>query len=101
MAIFVRVTGVFLGSPMNESFEEEYREGDTPKKIFARLDKRKALGRRFFHSVVKGNRGTFLLNGNRFDMPAALKDPLKDGDEISILSAIAGGSCGCSDAAGR
>lgn len=99
MAIVVRVTGVFLGRPMNESFEEEFREGDTPKKVFARLDKKKTLGRKFFRSVVKGGLGTFLLNGNRLDMPTALNDRLNDGDEISILSAIAGGSPGYADSA--
>jgi molybdopterin converting factor small subunit len=91
MPIAVRVTGVFLGDPLNKSFEEVFREGDTPKKILARLDKRKVLGRRFFRSSLRSSRATFLLNGDRLEIPDALNKPLADGDEISVLSAIAGG----------
>ena len=91
MPIAVRVTGVFLGDPLNKSFEEVFREGDTPKKILSRLDKRKALGRKFFRSSLRSSRATFLLNGDRLEIPEALDTPLSDGDEISVLSAIAGG----------
>jgi molybdopterin converting factor small subunit len=91
MAIAVRVTGVFLGDPLNKTFEEPFRVGDTPEKILARLDKRKVLGRKFFRTSLKSSRATFLLNGDRLEIPDALNKPLSDGDEISVLSAIAGG----------
>lgn len=91
MSITVRVTGLFLGRPLDQTFGEDFREGDTPKKIFARLDGKKVLGRRFFAGTVKSGRATFLLNGDRLDMPGALNQNLSDGDEISVLSAIAGG----------
>jgi molybdopterin converting factor small subunit len=91
MAIRVRVAGVFLGHPLNRTFEEPYIENDTPKKVFARLDKKKALGRRFFKGLVKQGRATFLLNGDRLDIPERLDNRLSEGDEISVLSAIAGG----------
>lgn len=91
MPITVRVTGVFLGNPLNETFEEAFRENDTAKKLFARLDKKKALGRKFFSGALKSGRATFLLNGDRLEIPDALSRPLAEGDEISVLSAIAGG----------
>jgi molybdopterin converting factor small subunit len=91
MSITVRVTGVFLGDPLNQTLEEPFREGDTPKKILARLDKKKALGRKFFRGTLESSRATFLLNGDRLEIPSALNEPLSDGDEISVLSAIAGG----------
>lgn len=91
MTIRVKVTGVFLGSPLNRTFEEPYIENDTPKKVFGRLDKKKALGRRFFKGLVKQGRATFLLNGDRLDIPERLDERLSEGDEISVLSAIAGG----------
>jgi len=91
MSISIRVTGLFLGRPLNRTFKEGFRDKDTPKKIFARLDKKKVLGRRFFRGAIKSGLATFLLNGNRLDLPEALNDRLADGDEISVLSAIAGG----------
>lgn len=91
MPIQIRVAGVFLGSPLNKTFEEPFRQNDTPKKILARLDKKKALGRRFFSAVLKGGRATLLLNGDKLEIPADLSRRLNEGDEISVLSAIAGG----------
>ncbi len=91
MGIKVRVAGLFGGSPLNEAFEEAFRQDDTPRKIFARLDKRKVLGRKFFSRVIKDGRGTVLLNGKRLDALEALDERLSDGDEISVVSAIAGG----------
>ena len=91
MGIHIRVAGIFGGRPLNEMFEEPARENDTPKKVLARLDKRKAMGRKFFSGVVKGGRATLLLNGERLDSSEAMDRPLDDGDEISVISAIAGG----------
>ena len=95
MSITVRVTGVFIGDPVNKTIVHEFREGDTPKKILSRLDKDKTLGRelgrRFFGKALKSVRATFLLNGDRLEIPQELDRPLTEGDEISVLSAIAGG----------
>jgi len=91
MSISIKVTGVFLGDPLNKAFEEPFRAGDTLKKVLTRLDKKKALGRKFFRSSLKSSRATFLLNGDRLEIPDAVSIALSDGDEISVLSAIAGG----------
>lgn len=91
MAIRVKTSGVFFGQPLNEIFDEPFKDADTPKKVFGRLDKKKALGRKFFKGLIKDGRATFLLNGDRLDMPESLDKRLSDGDEISVVSAIAGG----------
>ena len=95
MSITVRVTGVFIGDPVNKAIVQEFKAGDTPKKILARLDKdralRRELGRRFFGQALKSGRASFLLNGDRLEIPQELDRPLSEGDEISVLSAIAGG----------
>jgi molybdopterin converting factor small subunit len=91
MAIQVRVAGVFGGAPLNEAFEEPFKENDTAKKILSRLDKKKVLGRKFFGGMIKRGRATLLLNGERLDSPEALNRRVSDGDEISVISAIAGG----------
>jgi molybdopterin converting factor small subunit len=91
MSITIRVTGIFLGDPLNKTLVQEFKAGDTSRKLLKRLDKEKALGRKFFASTLKSSRATFLLNGDRIEIPEMLDDPLTDGDEISVLSAIAGG----------
>ena len=91
MAIRIRVIGVFLEQPLNVSYEESLVANDTPKTVFARLDKRKVLGRKFFIGILKMGQATFLLNGDRLNLPEDLMKPISDGDEISVLSAIAGG----------
>ncbi|RJP16645.1 MAG: hypothetical protein C4520_18175 [Candidatus Abyssobacteria bacterium SURF_5] len=87
----IRVAGIFSGLPMNELLEERYQAGDTPAALLGRLDKRKAVQRRFFSKVVKSGNGIFLLNGNRLELNDLKQKQLADGDEISVLSAIAGG----------
>ncbi|GAB4344268.1 MAG: hypothetical protein Kow0099_23560 [Candidatus Abyssubacteria bacterium] len=90
-AIHIKVTGIFLGSPLNKSFEESYRHGDTVSHVLERLDKRKVLGRGFFKQLAKQGRAVFLLNGDRVESHDLSATPLKAGDEIAVLSTIAGG----------
>ncbi len=91
MAIKVRVTGVFLGRPLNETFEEPFVQNDTPMKVFNRLDKKKVLGRKFFGRLMREGNATLLLNGDRLDVSEAPHTFLNEADEISVLSVIAGG----------
>ena len=91
MAIRVRVIGVFFGRPLNETFEEPLVQNDTPKNVLERLDKKKVLGRKFFRGLIKRGSATFLLNGDRLDLSEAADTHLKEDDEISVISVIAGG----------
>ncbi len=85
------MAGVFGGRPLNEVFDEPYEAHDTPRKIFARLDRRKALRRMSFARLASRGNVTILLNGERLDCPESLDENLTDGDDISVLAAIAGG----------
>lgn len=89
--IKVRVAGVFGGDPMNELLEEPLQSDDTPATVLARFDKRKIFGRKFFANLIRRDRAVFLLNGERIDFSDAAMQKLKPGDEISVISAIAGG----------
>jgi hypothetical protein len=87
----VRVAGIFGGSPTNEATEERLQADDTPHTVLKRLDKKKLFGRKFFSVLMKRDSAIFLLNGNRLG-PLELKlQKLSGGDELSVLSAIAGG----------
>jgi hypothetical protein len=87
----VRVAGIFGGSPTNEVAEEQLQEGDTPYTMLKRLDKRKVFGRKFFSVLMKRDSAIFLLNGDRLGPPELKCQKLAAGDELSVLSAIAGG----------
>lgn len=91
MSIRIRVAGLYGGRPLNEVFEEPYEDHDTPRKILERLDEKKALGRKFLSRLASRENVTILLNGKRLDCPEDLDKFLTDGDDISVLSAIAGG----------
>jgi molybdopterin converting factor small subunit len=89
--IKIRVAGVFGGAPTNELLEEPFVKGDTPASVLGRVDKRKAFGRKFFGKLLKNGGAVLLLNGERLEHSEMKKKELKEGDEISVLSAIAGG----------
>jgi hypothetical protein len=90
-AIKIRIAGVFSGEPMNELLEESLQPNDTPASVIIRLDKRKIFGRKFFKNLLDNDRAVFLLNGERLELETLRQLKLKSGDEISVLSAIAGG----------
>ncbi|RJP66758.1 MAG: MoaD/ThiS family protein [Candidatus Abyssobacteria bacterium SURF_17] len=91
MTVKIKVAGVFSGQPLNRTFEEPLAKGDTLKRVLGRLDKKHVLGRKFFAKLLKQGSATLLLNGDRMEPPDALDYSLNEGDEISILSTIAGG----------
>jgi molybdopterin converting factor small subunit len=87
----IRVAGIFRGIPTNELLQEWLQVGDTPSAVLARLDKKKVLGRKFFSSLMKQNQIVILLNGERLETADTKRKRLEADDEISVLSAIAGG----------
>jgi len=88
----VRVAGFILGKSINESFEEEFKEGKSLEEIFKALNKGKRVGKGFFTGLMtKPGSISILLNGDRVVFPQDGQIKLKDGDEIAVLSPIAGG----------
>jgi len=88
----VRIAGFILGKSINESFEEEITEGITLEEMFNVLNKQKRVGKGFFAGLLtKPGSISILLNGDRVVFPQDGQIKLKDGDEIAVLSPIAGG----------
>ena len=84
---------VMLGTRMvNESFEEEVAEGTTLEKLFKQVDRSKRFKKKYFKEILEAPRPpVVLLNGNRVEAPEELGEKLKAGDEVSVVSPIAGG----------
>jgi len=88
----IRVAGFILGKSINESFEEEFKEGTSLGDMFKALNKEKRVGKGFFAGLMtKPGSISVLLNGDRVVFPQDEQIKLKDGDEIAVLSPIAGG----------
>ena len=92
MKVSVKIM-VMLGTKMvNESFEEEVAEGSSLNHLFAQVDKSKRFKRKYFKEILAAPRPpVVLVNGNRIEAPEELGETLKDGDEVAVLSPIAGG----------
>lgn len=92
MKVAVKIM-VMLGTRMvNESFEEEVPEGTTLEKLFQQADRSGRFPRKYFQEVFSAPRPPVVLrNGNRVEVPEELGEILQDGDEVSVLSPIAGG----------
>ncbi|OGP60051.1 MAG: hypothetical protein A2V67_08870 [Deltaproteobacteria bacterium RBG_13_61_14] len=84
---------VMLGTRMvNESFEEEVAEGTTLEKLFQQVDGSKRFKKKYFKEILAAPRPpVVLLNGNRVEVPEELGEKLNEGDEVSVVSPIAGG----------
>jgi len=84
---------VMLGTRMvNESFEEEVAEGTTLEKLFQQVDRSRRFKKKYFKEILSAPRPpVVLLNGNRVEVPEELGEKLNEGDEVSVVSPIAGG----------
>jgi len=84
---------VMLGAKMvNESFEEEVAEGSSLEQLFRQVDGSRRFKRKYFKEALSaGQPPVVLLNGSRVEVPEELGEQLKDGDEVSVVSPIAGG----------
>lgn len=82
-----------LGTRMvNESFEEEVADGTTLERLFQQVDGSKRFKKKYFKEIFSAPRpAVVLLNGNRVEAPEELGEKLNEGDEVSVLSPIAGG----------
>jgi molybdopterin converting factor small subunit len=93
MIIKARIAGVFADTPIFAEGEVELKENADLKTFFKRADKSLGLEtQKYFRLVLRMPvQPTVLLNGDRLDLPEGFKHLLRDGDEIMVLSPIAGG----------
>lgn len=92
MKIRVRVAGFILGKAINQGFDQEVDGETSVAGLFRAMDKQKRVGRGFFAGLMKmTNPPSILLNGDRIVLSEDSGKPLKEGDEIAIVSPIAGG----------
>jgi len=91
--IKIHVAGIFDDKPVFVEGEIELKDDALLRDLFKKADK--ALGfkdRKYLRQVLSmAVPPTVLLNGDRLDLPEGFGHGLKDGDEVSLLSPIAGG----------
>ncbi len=83
----------FVGvKAVNKVLEVELPEGNSLLDLFNKIEKEKEVEKGFFQAILSQRRPvTVLINGERIDLSKDKKRKLKDGDEISVVSPIAGG----------
>ena len=90
--VSVNVRAFIDGNMVRVSTVAQAHEGDQLRDLLKQLAREGAVDASVVRYILNGPRGvTVLQNGNRLDMPEAAKAPLADGDELSILTPMAGG----------
>lgn len=88
----VTVRSFIEGRMIRVSKMTEARDGDRLKDLLKQLRREGALEASVVRYILGGPPGvTVLQNGARRDMPEAREARLADGDELSILTPMAGG----------
>jgi len=74
------------------SLEANASEGDRLKDLLKQLGREGVIESSLIRYILKGNPGvTVLQNGHRLSMPKGARARLAEGDQLSILTAMAGG----------
>lgn len=83
----------FIGGRMVRlSLDTQADKGNRLKDLLKQLSREGAVDASVVRHIVKGGAGvTVLQNGQRLSMPEAANARLADGDEISVLTPMAGG----------
>ncbi len=88
-----RIAGMFASESVVQEGPVELKSGATVKTFFQKADK--ALGfnksKHFRLSLKQGRPPTVLINGDRLDLPEGFTRKLSPGDEITVLTPLAGG----------
>ena len=93
ITVQVKIAGPIDGKTITFSGTVDLRPGDSIKKLLKKAD---ALPETKSHKPFRkafrqGVRPVILLNGERIDYPEEKDRALKNGDEVSVIVAIAGG----------
>jgi len=89
----VKVTaGIFVdGKNVTEEMEIGLEKRASIRDLFRCLDRQEKFPPGTFKKLMKDPGITLLLNGKRLSVPEDLDTELKDGDEVTIISSVAGG----------
>ena len=93
ITVRARIVGHIDGRPVHASGEVELKAGNTIREFFKRADASMGLKKQkpFKRAFKQGVRPVVLLNGDRIELPEEGTHALSDGDEVSVILALAGG----------
>ena len=89
MKITINLAGTFFGKFLNEGLEPSISERSTLENLLEFLNTHYNTTV-FSKKNLKNNMFVMICNGTRVE-PEELKNPIEDGDQISILQPIMGG----------
>ena len=80
------------GRMLRVAADADAQKGDRLKDLLKRLRRAGTLDSSVVRQVLRGNPAVMVLrNGERLTMPGAANEILADGDEVSVLTPMAGG----------
>ncbi|MCK4788482.1 MAG: MoaD/ThiS family protein [Desulfobacteraceae bacterium] len=93
ITVRARIVGHIDGRSVHASGEVELKAGITIREFFKRADASMGLKKQkpFKRAFKQGVRPMVLLNGDRIELPEEETHALKDGDEVTVILALAGG----------
>ena len=92
ISVALNIRAFMHGRMVRISLDAQADDGDTLKDLLTRLGREGTVDASVARSILKGGPGfTVLHNGERLAMPEAYGTRLSNGDELSILTPMAGG----------
>lgn len=88
----IKVAGFVDNAMVTEEFELSVPEGSTVKKVMSLADKSGKMKRPVIKKIMRMPRPpTVLLNGTGLDIPGGLSSKVNEGDELAVMTPVAGG----------
>ncbi|HUT54484.1 MAG TPA: MoaD/ThiS family protein [bacterium] len=92
ISIHVKVAGFIDGKVLTAEFDLEAPAGVTVKELFKLVDKSGRVKGNVMKKILALPRPpTVLVNGSGLDLPDELGLALADGDEVAVMTPLAGG----------
>ncbi len=92
MKVRVTIAGYFGDRALNASREVDLKDGSTVKDLLKAIDSQHLFDLPVGKALLRAAESRIaLVNGRSTPLADALKDRLGEGDDVSFLSAIAGG----------